>query len=60
MGLHPNNKVDRSPEYSINLPFNSGNGPYQVWKNESGVSYPFTKTVKPASAASSSTAIRDR
>ena len=39
----PNNKVDRSPAYAINLPFNSGKGPYQVWKNESGVSYPFTK-----------------
>ena len=37
------NKVDRSPAYAINLPFNSGKGPYQVWKNESGVSYPFTK-----------------
>jgi hypothetical protein len=40
----PSNKIDRSPAYSINLPFSSGKGPYQVWKNESGVSYPFTKT----------------
>lgn len=40
----PSNKIDRSPAYSINLPFSSGNGPYQVWKNESGVSYAFTKT----------------
>lgn len=40
----PTNKIDRSPAYSINLPFSSGNGPYQVWKNESGVSYAFTKT----------------
>ncbi len=39
----PTNKVDRSPAYAINLPFDSGKGPYQVWKNESGVSYPFTK-----------------
>jgi hypothetical protein len=39
----PASKVDRSPAYSINLPFSSGNGPYQVWKNESGVSYPFNK-----------------
>jgi hypothetical protein len=39
----PSNKVDRSPAYSVNLPFDSGNGPYQVWKNESGVSYAFTK-----------------
>ena len=42
----PSNKVDRSPAYSINLPFDSGKGPYQVWKNESGVSYAFTKTAK--------------
>jgi Porin PorA len=40
----PSNRIDRSPAYSINLPFSSGNGPYQVWKNESGVSYAFTKT----------------
>ena len=40
----PSNKIDRSPAYSINLPFSSGKGPYQVWKNESGVSYAFTKT----------------
>ena len=39
----PGNKVDRSPAYSVNLPFSAGKGPYQVWKNESGVSYPFTK-----------------
>jgi hypothetical protein len=42
----PSNKVDRSPAYSINLPFSAGNGPYQVWKNESGVSYSFTKKAK--------------
>ena len=40
----PSNKIDRSPAYSINLPFSAGKGPYQVWKNESGVSYAFTKT----------------
>ncbi len=39
----PSNKIDRSPAYAINLPFDAGKGPYQVWKNESGVSYPFTK-----------------
>src|SRR4051812_20644038 len=42
----PNNKVDRSPAYSVNLPFDAGKGPYQVWKNESGVSYAFTKKAK--------------
>ncbi len=39
----PDNKIDRSPAYAVNLPFGAGNGPYQVWKNESGTSYPFTK-----------------
>lgn len=39
----PNNKIDRSPNYSINLPFSSGKGPYEVWKNEAGRAYPFTK-----------------
>jgi hypothetical protein len=38
------NNVDRSPAYAINLPFDAGNGPYQVWKNETQSSYPFTKT----------------
>jgi hypothetical protein len=38
------NKVDRSPAYAINLPFDAGKGPYQVWKNETASSYPFTKT----------------
>ena len=42
----PSNKIDRSPAYAVNLPFSSGKGPYQVWKNEAGVSYPFTKTGK--------------
>ena len=37
------NKVDRSPAYAINLPFGAGNGPYQVWKNETASSYSFTK-----------------
>jgi hypothetical protein len=40
----PSTKVDRSPAYAINLPFDSGNGPYEVWKNETGTSYPFRKT----------------
>ncbi len=35
------NRVDRSPAYSINLPFDTGAGPYQVWKNEVGQSYAF-------------------
>ena len=28
--------TERSPAYSINLPFNTGDGPYAVWKNETG------------------------
>jgi Porin PorA len=38
------NVTDRSPAYSINLPFDAGDGPYAVWKNESGESYEFTAT----------------
>ena len=37
----PANQVNRSPAYSINLPFDTGAGPYQVWKNEVGRSYTF-------------------
>jgi Porin PorA len=35
------NAVNRSPAYSINLPFDTATGPYQVWKNEVGRSYTF-------------------
>lgn len=37
----PANVVNRAPAYSINLPFNTGSGPYQIWKNEVGRSYTF-------------------
>jgi hypothetical protein len=37
----PANQVNRSPAYSINLPFDTGAGPYQIWKNEVGRSYTF-------------------
>ena len=37
----PTHVVDRAPAYSINLPFDTGAGPYQVWKNEVGRSYTF-------------------
>ena len=37
----PANHVNRSPAYSINLPFATASGPYQVWKNELGRSYTF-------------------
>ena len=37
----PMNVVNRAPAYSINFPFDTGAGPYQVWKNEVGRSYTF-------------------
>jgi DUF3068 family protein len=37
------NHVNRSPAYSINLPFDTGAGPYQIWKNEVGRSYTFSQ-----------------
>ena len=37
----PDNVTDRSPYYSINLPFGTGSGPYKVWKNETGTAYAF-------------------
>jgi hypothetical protein len=40
----PSNSVDRSPAYSINLPLDSGSGPYNVWKNEAGRAYPFRRS----------------
>ena len=36
------NVTDRSPAFAINLPFDAGDGPYEVWKNESGEAYEFT------------------
>ena len=37
----PDNVTDRSPYYSINLPFGAGAGPYELWKNETGTAYVF-------------------
>lgn len=39
----PDNVTDRSPYYSINLPFGTGAGPYEVWKNETGMAYAFER-----------------
>ncbi len=39
----PENVVDRSPAYTINLPFGTGDGPYSVWKNETGRAYEFAR-----------------
>jgi Porin PorA len=38
----PGNTVDRSPAYSINLPLGTGNGPYLLWDDASGQTYPLT------------------
>ena len=40
----PANVADRSGAYSINLPFSTGDGPYSVWKNETGTSYAFRQS----------------
>ena len=37
----PTTVVNRAPAYSINLPFDTGAGPYEIWKNEVGRSYTF-------------------
>ena len=37
----PDNVTDRSPYYAINLPFDTGKGPYDIWKNEVGRAYTF-------------------
>jgi hypothetical protein len=38
------NVTDRSDAYSINLPFATGDGPYSVWKNETGSTYAFRQS----------------
>lgn len=43
----PGVTADRAPHHSINLPFDTGAGPYQVWKNEAGRAYPFRQTGLP-------------
>jgi hypothetical protein len=37
------NTTDRSPDYAVNLPFGTGDGPYEIWKNEAGRSYTFRR-----------------
>jgi len=39
----PQSVVNRAPNYTINLPFGTGDGPYNIWKNETGSAYPFNK-----------------
>jgi Porin PorA len=38
----PGNTVDRSPAYSVNLPLGTGNGPYLLWDDATGQTYPLT------------------
>jgi len=38
----PGNTVDRSPAYSVNLPLGTGDGPYLLWDDATGQTYPLT------------------
>jgi hypothetical protein len=38
----PGSTVDRSPAYSVNLPLGTGNGPYLMWDDATGQTYPLT------------------
>ena len=42
-----NTTIDRSPAYSINLPLDTGTGPYDLWKNQVGRAYSFTADGQP-------------
>lgn len=37
----PGNVTNRAPYYSINFPFDTGAGPYNLWKNEVAAAYEF-------------------
>lgn len=39
--------ADRSAAYSVNLPFDTGAGPYSIWLNEAGRAYTFTQVGRP-------------
>jgi DUF3068 family protein len=43
----PGNLTDRSPYYAINLPLDTGKGPYEIWKNEVGRAYEFRQVGDP-------------
>jgi hypothetical protein len=38
----PGNTVDRSPAYSVNLPLDTGHGPYLLWDDATGQAYPLS------------------
>ncbi|MGF7233920.1 MAG: porin PorA family protein [Frankia sp.] len=39
----PTKGLDRSPNYAINFPIHTGSGPYAVWKDETGTTFPMSK-----------------
>lgn len=39
----PDNVTKRAPTYAINFPFDTGDGPYRVWKNETASAYAFRR-----------------
>jgi len=41
------NTADRSAAYSVNLPLDSGSGPFQIWLNEADRAYTFTQVGQP-------------
>jgi len=41
------NTADRSAAYSVNLPFDTGRGPYSIWLNEADSAYTFTRAGQP-------------
>jgi hypothetical protein len=41
------NVADRSSAYAINLPFDTGPGPYPIWLNEADRAYAFTQVGEP-------------
>lgn len=41
------NSADRSHAYAVNLPFNTGPGPYQIWLNEADRAYTATQVGQP-------------
>ncbi len=39
----PTRGLDRSPNYAVNFPIHTGSGPYAVWKDETGSTFPMNK-----------------
>lgn len=49
----PPTVVDRSPDYAVNFPLHTGNGPYPIWKDETGTAFGMRKigSVQPTPGA---------